>query len=114
VFYWLGMRAETGAADGTRPDPAGAATKPFLRQQRPWAVALFVLTVAVVVVPALYNRIHPELAGVPFFIWYQFVAVVFGAVVTGIVYMLRGTEKHLARAQDSAGPPAPRRRRRAR
>ena len=112
MFYWLRMSSETGgAAGGTESGQAGT-PEPFLRQHRPWAVALFVLPVAAVVVPALYNRVHPELAGVPFFIWYQFVAVVIGSVVTGVVYVLRGTEKHLTRAQaltetqTQPGPPA--------
>jgi hypothetical protein len=34
---------------------------------------------------------------VPFFVWYQFAAVVFGGLVTGVVYLLRGTEGKLAR-----------------
>jgi hypothetical protein len=77
------------------------------RQHRPWALALFVLPVAAVLVPALYNRIHPELAGVPFFIWYQFMAVIFGALVTGVVYLLRGTEKRVTRTQASPLPSEP-------
>jgi hypothetical protein len=28
----------------------------------------------------------PRLAGIPFFIWYQFLWVVIGVVITGIVY----------------------------
>jgi hypothetical protein len=34
---------------------------------------------------------------VPFFVWYQFAAVLFGGVVAGVVYVLRGTEGKLAR-----------------
>lgn len=76
---------------GTGGDP-GAGTG---RQRRRWAFVLFALPVAAVVAPAVYNRVHPELAGVPFFVWYQFTAVLFGALVTGIVYVLRGTEEHV-------------------
>ncbi len=43
--------------------------------------------------PPLYNRIDPTIAGVPFFVWYQMVAVVFGAVVTGVVYLLLSAER---------------------
>jgi hypothetical protein len=114
VFYWFRMSSGTGGAAGGTGSGQTSTPGPILRQHRPWAVALFVLPVAAVVVPALYNRVHPELAGVPFFIWYQFVAVVIGSVVTGVVYVLRGTEKHLTRAQAPTqtrtetrpGPPA--------
>lgn len=107
MLYWQHMGTD---AEGAGP-PAPDADAPSPRgQRRPWALALFVLPVAAVVVPALYNRIHPELAGVPFFIWYQFTAVVFGAVVTGIVYVLRGTEKRVTAAPHAspltAEPPA--------
>lgn len=33
-----------------------------------------------------YNRIDPELAGIPFFYWYQLLWIVLGAVVLLIVY----------------------------
>jgi hypothetical protein len=55
---------------------------------------------AAVIVPALYSRIAPRLGGVPFFVWYQFAAVVFGGVITGIVYVLRGTGRELTPAED--------------
>jgi hypothetical protein len=51
------------------------------------------LPVAAVVYPPLYDRDHPAIAGVPFFVWYQLAAVVFGGVVTGVVYLLRGAER---------------------
>ena len=63
------------------------------RQRRRWALWLFVLPVAAVIYPPLYNRVTPSLDGIPFFVWYQLCAVVFGGVVTGIVYVLRGTER---------------------
>jgi archaellum biogenesis protein FlaJ (TadC family) len=68
-----------------------------LTQRRRWAFVLFVLPIAAVVVPVVYNRIRPSIGGVPFFVWYQFAAVVFGGLVTGVVYVLRGTERKLAR-----------------
>jgi hypothetical protein len=66
-------------------------------QRRPWAFTLLALPIAAVVVPVVYNRIQPSIGGVPFFVWYQFAAVVFGGLVTGVVYLLRGTEGKLAR-----------------
>jgi hypothetical protein len=44
----------------------------------------------------LYSHRTPAIAGIPFFVWYQIVAVVFGGVVTGVVYLLRGSERTLA------------------
>jgi hypothetical protein len=64
-------------------------------QRRRWAFWLFLLPIAAVVYPPLYNREHPTVIGIPFFVWYQLVAVVFGGVVTGVVYLLRGAERQL-------------------
>jgi hypothetical protein len=66
-------------------------------QGRRWAFLLLLLPIASIVYPPLYDHRHPALAGVPFFVWYQFVAVIFGGLVTGIVYVLRGTERSLSR-----------------
>ena len=49
-----------------------------------------VLTIAVVV-PLLvwtYARTSPELAGIPFFFWYQFLLVIGSVVLTSIAYRL--------------------------
>ena len=66
-------------------------------QRRRWALWLFLLPVAAVVYPPLYDRVSPTVAGVPFFVWYQLAAVVFGGAVTGLVYALRGTERQIGR-----------------
>ena len=60
---------------------------------RRWPFLLLLLPLAAVVYPPLYNRVHPALGGVPFFVWYQIAAVVFGGAVTGVVYLLRGGER---------------------
>jgi Protein of unknown function (DUF3311) len=60
--------------------------------RRRWALLLLLLPVAAIVYPPLYDYRHPELAGIPFFVWYQLVAVVFGGAVTAVVYLLRGAE----------------------
>lgn len=86
------MATGDSRSSGTRSETAEAGRS---AQRRPWALILFVLPVAAVVAPALYSRIDPRLGGVPFLVWYQFAAVVFGSVVTGAVYVLRGTEKKL-------------------
>jgi hypothetical protein len=47
---------------------------------------LLVPYVAVMWVPS-YNRIEPEIAGIPFFYWYQLAWIPFGAVLLLIVYL---------------------------
>ena len=46
---------------------------------------LVVPFVALLWVP-FYNRIEPELFGIPFFYWYQMLWVIGGAILTAIVY----------------------------
>lgn len=38
--------------------------------------------------PAWYSSVQPELAGIPFFYWYQFLWVFIGAGITVLVYAL--------------------------
>ncbi|HEY2073629.1 MAG TPA: DUF3311 domain-containing protein [Gaiellaceae bacterium] len=59
------------------------------KQPRPWALWLLLIPAASVLYPPLYSHRTPTIAGVPFFVWYQILAVIFGGVVTGIVYLLR-------------------------
>lgn len=47
---------------------------------------LFVIQYALVLWPPLYNRVEPQLAGIPFFYWYQMLCVIIGAVLTAMVY----------------------------
>ena len=59
------------------------------RWRRAWPYALFLIPVAAIAYPPLYNRVHPAVGGLPFFVWYQLAIVVLGAAVTGAVYLLR-------------------------
>ncbi|HVU78871.1 MAG TPA: DUF3311 domain-containing protein [Gaiellaceae bacterium] len=61
--------------------------------RRRWALLLFLVPLAAVLYPPLYDRRHPTLGGVPFFVWYQLAIVVLAGVVTGVVYLLRGAER---------------------
>jgi hypothetical protein len=72
----------------------GAEERP---QGRRWALLLLLLPIAAIIYPPLYDHRRPTLAGVPFFVWYQFAAVVFGGLITGVVYLLRGTERSVSR-----------------
>jgi hypothetical protein len=60
---------------------------------RRWVVWLLLVPLAIVIYPPAYSHRHPAIAGVPFFVWYQILAVVAGAAVTGLVYLLLGTER---------------------
>jgi hypothetical protein len=42
--------------------------------------------------PQFYARVDPELAGIPFFVWYQFAWVIVASVLTLVVYRLRRGE----------------------
>jgi len=47
---------------------------------------LLLLPLLVTLYPPLYNRKDPELAGIPFFYWYQLAAISVGVVSTFLVY----------------------------
>lgn len=59
------------------------------RPRRPWALLLLLLPILAVIYPPLYNDDKPAVGGIPFFVWYQMLAVVFGGAITGLVYLLR-------------------------
>jgi hypothetical protein len=40
--------------------------------------------------PPFYAGSTPKLGAIPFFIWYQFLWVILGSAITGLVYWLRG------------------------
>ena len=63
-----------------------------IHRRRRWAMWLLVIPIATIIYPPLYSHDRPTLGGVPFFVWYQMAAVIFGGVVTAIVYALRGAE----------------------
>jgi hypothetical protein len=64
-----------GSAKGVR-----VAEKRKRKGFRPLYLLLFLPYIAMMWVPS-YNRIEPEIAGVPFFYWYQLAWIVFGAAV---------------------------------
>lgn len=61
------------------------------RRRRLWWYLLFVIQFAAVCWPPLYNKAEPQMAGLPFFYWYQLLWIVIGGVLTAIVYF--ATEK---------------------
>lgn len=64
--------------------------EPDSKRQRSWSwwyLLLLLLFVPSLWVP-FYNRVEPTLAGMPFFYWFQLALVIFGAVLTAVVYQL--------------------------
>lgn len=56
---------------------------------RRWLVyTSFVIGCAVAVWVPLYNRVEPDIAGIPFFYWFQMAWVVVVAAATAIAYRL--------------------------
>ncbi|WP_218566791.1 DUF3311 domain-containing protein [Vallicoccus soli] len=64
------------------PDP----TPPRRRSDTHPLNWLLVVPCALVLVPPLYNRVDPELAGIPFFYWWQMLAIPVGVACTVVVY----------------------------
>ena len=54
-----------------------------------WWLLLLLLPYVGLLYPPLYSRIAPELWGIPFFIWYQFLWVLITVAITGFVYKVR-------------------------
>ena len=63
------------------PPPAGGRS-----DRSPWNW-LLVVPLLVTLVPPLYNRARPELAGIPFFYWYQLAVIAVGVACTYVVYV---------------------------
>lgn len=69
-------------------------------------IAASVVIAIAVVVPLLvwtYARTTPEIAGVPFFFWYQFLLVVLSVGMTAIAYKLVVSHDHDRRAAQGLG-----------
>jgi hypothetical protein len=57
-----------------------------------WARILLIVPFIALLFPTLYAHADPRLAGIPFFIWYQFLWVILGVGITGLVYALNRDE----------------------
>ena len=55
---------------------------------RYWPRFLLIIPFALVAWVPFYNRIEPTLWGIPFFYWYQLLAIILGAMVVMGVYFL--------------------------
>ena len=72
----------TGSGSGPRRRSDGRVSAPSFH---PLYLVLLIPFVALLW-PALYASYQPELAGIPFFYWYQFLWLILTAVLTAIVY----------------------------
>ncbi len=64
---------------------------PANRPSRAWYLLLLIPFVAVLWVP-FYASASPEVAGIPFFYWYQFLWVIISGIITAIVYFATRTD----------------------
>jgi hypothetical protein len=55
-----------------------------------WWLLLLLLPYVGLLYPPIYARLEPELWGIPFFIWYQFLWVFITVAITALVYRMRG------------------------
>lgn len=68
-----------------------------------WVLWLLLLPVIAYIYPPWYARSTPDLAGIPFFIWYQFAWVVGGVAVTAFVYWFRDLRAPARKRQSVGG-----------
>ncbi len=67
------------------PPPAESGRRPRRSDSSGWNW-LLLLPLLVTLYPPLYNRRDPELAGIPFFYWYQLAVISVGVACTYVVY----------------------------
>jgi hypothetical protein len=58
---------------------------------RNWILLLLIPPFVAVLYPPFYAGVNPTLAGVPFFIWYQFLWTIITSILTIVVYLVHGT-----------------------
>jgi hypothetical protein len=73
-------------AEATRFEGTDMDDKPRRRRFRPIYLLLLIPYAAMLWVPS-YNRVAPELAGIPFFYWYQMLWIILGVAVLLPVYL---------------------------
>ena len=75
----------TSAMGATPPEPAAPLRRP---PRRRWGLLLLLIPFVALLYPPFYASVTPRLAGIPFFIWYQFLWVIIGVCITGVVYAI--------------------------
>ena len=74
---------ETGQDAGLQPAASGQRSN----KRYAW-FALLLPCYAAYLVPGSFARQTPEIAGIPFFYWWQFCWIIVTALVTGVVYRM--------------------------
>ncbi len=59
------------------------------RKGASWLLALFLIPLVFLMWPRFYNRVTPELSGIPFFYWIQLAAILVTALLTLVAYLGR-------------------------
>ncbi len=77
------MSSEQGSQHGE------AANQDAQGSRSRWWLLLLLLPYVGLLYPPIYSRLDPELWGIPFFIWYQFLWVLITVVITAVVYRVR-------------------------
>ncbi len=76
---------------------------------RNWVLVLLVIPFVALLYPPFYAGLTPQLAGIPYFIWYQFAWTIISAAITIVVYLVQRSDADRAETRSkSAGPPVDR------
>jgi Protein of unknown function (DUF3311) len=62
--------------------------RPRTEWRRYWPRFLLLIPFGSIVWVPFYNRIEPELGGIPFFYWYQIAWILLGALVVFAIYLI--------------------------
>lgn len=71
--------------ENAAPDSTSSASKGGSSAKNLWYLLLIIPFIAMLWVP-FYAGKDPELAGIPFFYWYQFLWIIITSLLTGLVY----------------------------
>lgn len=74
--------------------------RPKRERWRRWQRLLFIVPFFAMLWVPSYNRLEPELGGIPFFYWYQLLWILLGAAIVAIVYAI---DLRISRARTREG-----------
>jgi Protein of unknown function (DUF3311) len=80
------QQPDSTSATGATPPESVASHRPPPRRR--WGLLLLLIPFVALLYPPFYATVTPRLAGIPFFIWYQFLWVIIGVCITGVVYAI--------------------------
>jgi hypothetical protein len=60
-----------------------------MRRRRRWPLLFLLAPFVALMYPPWYAGEDPQLWGIPFFVWYQFLWVILGSICTALAYRLR-------------------------